>query len=168
MGRRKPKYHIIEGTSLKISAITYTKMQKGTISKANLAKNIAEYNPLALQGLFPNAKKEFMRLASKAEVTSYSQAISYIKTAYRSALYETDKGRLMSENMKEIVNQTLTSTDVDKLKKDLGMKDLNFDDWKWNDFQKRLESPDGDVWVSVSGNSGDGDYTGVTIDWGKA
>lgn len=162
MARRRIKYYTIDGTSLKYSQTMYNKIQKGTVNLENLAKSLAERNPLALQGLFENPKKEFMRIARQA--SSPESLLQQIKSEYRSALYQQDKGRLLAENMKSIVEQSMSNRELDEFKAKLNMKDINFDDWKWNESQKRLEGPDGG-WVKVEGSSTEG-YGSVNIEYG--
>ena len=162
MARRRIKYYTIDGTSLKYSQTMYNKIQKGTVNLENLAKSLAERNPLALQGLFENPKKEFMRIARQA--SSPESLLQQIKSEYRSALYMNDKGRLLAENMKNIVEQSMSSKELDEFKSKLHMSDINFDDWKWNESQKRLEGPDGG-WVKVEGSASEG-YGSVNIEYG--
>lgn len=169
MGRRKSKLTKmqIEGTSLKLNITSNmaTRIKKGTAKLDTIAKQIAYDNPLALQGLFRDPEVEFKRLAKLS--TTPQNFMQRVTTAYRSALYSVDKGRLLAENMKLIVQQTLSDGDVDKLKKDTGMKNLTFDDWTWNEGLKRLESPDGKYWVNIEGSAEDGDYQSVDVKWGN-
>lgn len=165
MARRRIKYYTIEGTSLKYSQTMYNKIQKGTVSVQTLAKNIAERNPLALDGLFTDAKKEFTRLSNKDFVKTPDDLFRAIRTAYRSALYNVDKGRLLAENMKDIVDQVMDDTNQNKMMQELGMKDVNFDDWTWNEGLKRLESPDGQYWIKLDNNNSS-DYGAMQITYG--
>lgn len=169
MGRRKSKIVKInvEGTSLKLNVTTNmaTRIKKGTAKLETIAKQLAYDNPLALEGLFADAEVEFKRLAKFSSTPQ--NFLQRVTTAYRSALYNVDKGRLLAENMKSIVAQTLTSTDLKTFMDDTNMKSLNFDDWHWNEGLKRLESYDGKYWVAVEGYAEEGDYQSVNIKWGK-
>lgn len=159
------KYYTISGTSLRYSQMTAWKIKKGTMSIENLARNIAKSNPFALKGLFSNAEKEFVRLSRNPGVTSPEKLMQAITTAYRSALYMTDKGRLLAENLKEIIPQVMTEDEITNMKATFNEEYLNFDDWSWDDANKRLVSPDGEHWIKVvKGSKSDG-YIGVTIDY---
>ena len=159
------KYYTIPGTSLRYSQMTAWKIKKGTMSIENLARNIAKSNPFALKGLFSNAEKEFVRLSRNPGVTSPEKLMQAITTAYRSALYLTDKGRLLAENLKEIIPQVMTEDEITAMKAAFNQEYLNFDDWTWNKDKKRLESPDGKHWVKVVKGSKSNGYIGMTIEY---
>ena len=171
MGRRvKSKsnlvIHEVEGTSLrlKVTSNLETKIKKGTASLNTLARKLAQENKLALQGLFKNPEKEFKRLAGFS--TDSKNFLQRITTAYRSALYSVDKGRLLAENMKQIVAQSLDEDDLVTLKAETNMTNLNFDDWNWDEGAKVLKSPDGKYWIKVEGSAKEGDYESLNITWG--
>lgn len=145
--------------------MTKAKIAKGTMTLDNLAKNIAQRNPLALQGLFSNPEKEFKRLARKDFVNTPDDLFRAIRTAYRSALYNVDKGRLLAENMTDIVNQVMDKEDQEKMKSELNIDNINFDDWAWNESLKRLESPDGTMWVKLDKNNST-DYGSMEVTYG--
>lgn len=159
------KYYTISGTSLRYSQMTAWKIKKGTMSIENLARNIAKSNPFALKGLFSNAEKEFVRLSRNPGVTSPEKLMQAITTAYRSALYMTDKGRLLAENLKEIIPQVMTEDEITAMKATFNQEYLNFDDWTWNSTVKRLESPDEKHWIKVVKGSKSNGYMGTTIDY---
>lgn len=166
MARRKLKYYTVEGTSLRYSQITEKKIKQGTIKLENLARTLAEANPFALKGLFRDARKEFTRIAKLPQVKTPEQLMTAIRTAYRSALYMVDKGRLLVENMKEIVPQVMDATELEEMKNQLKLQNLNFDDWTWNEGLKRLESPDGKYWIKIDSGSKSEGYEGKTILYG--
>lgn len=166
MARRKLTYYTVEGTSLRYSQITEKKIKQGNIKLENLARTLAESNPIALKGLFRDARKEFTRIAKLPQVKTAEQLMTAIRTAYRSALYTVDKGRLLVENMKEIVPQIMDSAELEEMKEKLQLQNLNFDDWTWNEGLKRLESPDGQYWVKIDNGSKSEGYEGKTILYG--
>ena len=182
MARTRLKYYNIPNTSLRVSQLTQNKINKGTVKLTNLARTLAENNQLALRGLFTNAQKEFKRLAEQTDqyVTrkKYERKTTFEKrrvqdflervtTAYRSSLYGVDKGRLLAENMKEIVNQAMDSSEKEEMQKKFGVKDISFDDWNWNETLKRLESPDGKYWVQLENEDSKSEgYSSVKITYG--
>lgn len=166
MARRRLKYYTVEGTSLRYSQITEKKIKQGTIKLENLARTLAEANPIALSGLFSDARKEFTRLAKLDFVKTPEDLMTAIRTAYRSALYKVDKGRLLVENMKEIVPQIMDQEEINKMKAELNLKDINFDDWTWNEGLKRLESPDGQYWIKIDNGTKSDGYEGKMINYG--
>lgn len=159
------KYYTIAGTSLRYSQMTAWKIKKGTMSIENLARNIAKSNPFALKGLFSNAEKEFVRLSRNPGVTSSEKLIQAITTAYRSALYMTDKGRLLAENLKEIVPQIMTEDEITAMQATFNEEYLNFDDWSWDEANKRLVSPDGEHWIKIVKGSKSKGYMGMTVEY---
>lgn len=161
------KYYTIEGTSLRISQMTKSKIAKGTITLKNLAKVVAERNPLALKGLFTDAKKEFTRIAELPQVRTSDDLLQAIRTAYRSSLYSVDKGRLLAENMKEIVPQIMTTEEMEDMMVTLNITNLNFDDWNWNEALKRMESPDGQYWIKIESAGKSKGYIGKSIHYGR-
>lgn len=172
MGRRvKSKSNLVlyevEGTSLrlKVTSNLATKIKKGTASLNTLAKRLAQENALALRDLFTNPEKEFKRLAGFS--TDSKNFLQRVTTAYRSALYSIDKGRLLAENMKQIVTQSLDDDDIVTLKAETNMTTLNFDDWNWDAGANVLRSPDGKYWIKVEGSAKEGNYEKLDITWGK-
>lgn len=157
----------VEGTSLrlKVTSNLATKIKKGTASLNTLAKRLAQENVLALKGLFANPEKEFKRLAGFS--TNSKNFLQRITTAYRSALYKVDKGRLLAENMKQIVEESLDEDEIATLKAETNMTTLNFDDWNWDAGAKVLRSPDGKYWIKVEGSAKEGKYEKLNITWGK-
>jgi len=167
MARRRLKYYTVEGTSLRYSQITEKKIKQGTVKLENLARTLAEGNSLALKGLFRDARKEFTRIAKLPQVKTTSDLMQAIRTAYRSALYMVDKGRLLVENMKEIVPQVMSEAEIEQMKSTLNINNINFDDWTWNEGLKRLESPDGQYWIKIENGTQSDGYEGKEIVYGR-
>lgn len=159
-------YYKIEGTSLEYTQMASAKIKKGTMTLQNFAKSIAKNNQYQLRGLFSNAEKEFVRLSKMSGINTADDVMRAIRTAYRSALYKVDKGRLLSENMKEIVQQIKTEDEIYEILQELGMSSLDFADWTWNESLKRLESPDGTMWIKLDKNNST-DYGSMDVDYGR-
>ena len=160
------QFYKIEGTALEYTQMTASKLAKGTMKMENFARSIARNNKYALQGLFGNAEKEFVRLARMDGINTADDVMRAIRTAYRSALYKVDKGRLLSENMKEIIEQIKTEEEIYEILQALGMSSLDFTDWTWNASLLRLESPDGTMWIKLDKNNST-DYGSMDVDYGR-
>lgn len=160
------QYYKIEGTSLEYTQMAKSKLAKGTMTLQNFAKSIARNNKYALRGLFGDAEKEFVRLSKMSGINTADDVMRAIRTAYRSALYKVDKGRLLTENMKEIIQQIKTEDEIYEMLLELNMTSLDFTDWNWNSASLRLESPDGTKWVKIEKNNST-DYGSMDVAYGR-
>jgi len=155
----------IKGTvNLKITKNIATKIQKGTITPVNLAKNLARTNAQHMAKYFRNAETEFTRLARNSQ--DLQSTIENIKTAYRSQLFRTGKGLLLADSMTDMIEKKFSTEEIEVLKADLNITELDFTGWTWNKDKQRLEDPTHKYYISIEGHASDDEYTGMSIDYG--
>lgn len=164
--RRSSQFTTIKGTDLRVSKTVLTRYLKGSYSYDAFMKSIIKYNEYHLKSYYSDAKLHWSNEINKNKYTR-EQSIEYIVASYRSQQFKHNPGQLLANNLEDIIDKSLSSAEIEQLKKDLGLTEaLDFRSWNWDSVNKRLINPETGGWIQVHSVT-DGDYSSDTIDWGK-
>lgn len=164
--RRARQFTTIKGTDLKVSKTVLTRYLKGSYSFDALMKSLKKYNTYHLRSYYADAGLHWKNEINNKGFTR-EQSIEYITASYRSQQFKYNPGQLLANNLEDIITKSLSASEIEQLKRDLGLTEgIDFRSWNWDSANKRLINPETGGWIQVHTVT-DGDYNSDTIDWGK-